>query len=78
MVSFEGYRDHHNLKSNEVQDLIWKKESLKADFLLTTEKDWVRMGKLIGEYPDLAYLRIKFTLLSGEAQFFKMIKERIG
>jgi tetraacyldisaccharide 4'-kinase len=78
LVSFGRYGDHHTFTAAEVRELILKKESHKADLLLTTEKDWVRMENLTGEYSDLAYLTVKFSLLGGESRFFKMIEERVG
>jgi tetraacyldisaccharide 4'-kinase len=77
LVSFDGFRDHHTFKATELQDLIRKKERSKAELLVTTEKDWVRLENLIGDYPDLAYLTIKFAILDGETRFFQMIRERM-
>jgi len=77
-IFFRGFRDHHAFNPTEIQDLIAKKEKLGADLLLTTEKDWVRMEDLGAEYPDLAYLRIEFWLLSGTDEFFRLVKERRG
>ena len=78
LVFFKGFEDHHSFHPEEIQDLMIKKGRLKADYLLTTEKDWVRMETLLPEYPDLAYLTITFTLLTGMDAFFRMVKDRIG
>lgn len=77
VVFFRGFRDHHPYRHHEIQDLITKKERLQADFLMTTEKDWVRMENLMVEYPDLGYLAIKFTILPEADTFFKMVKDRL-
>ena len=54
-----------------------ERRRLKADYLLTTEKDWVRMEGFVPSYPDLAYLTIKFSLLDDTERFFRMVKERV-
>ena len=77
LAFFRGFEDHHPFKRTEIGGLMTKKEKLKADCLLTTEKDWVRMENLVRGYPDLAYLSIKFTILYGADRFFKMIKDRV-
>ncbi len=76
LVFFKVFRDHHSYQSREIQELMTEKRRLKADFLLTTEKDWVRMESSIPQYPDLAYLTIKFSLLDDEDKFFRMVNEK--
>ncbi len=76
LVFFKVFRDHHPYQSREIQELMTEKRRLKADFLLTTEKDWVRMESFIPQYPDLAYLTIKFSLLDDEDKFFRMVNEK--
>ena len=55
--------------------MIAEKKNVGADYLITTEKDWVRLEHLADEYPDLAYLTIRFELLSEKDRFFQMIKK---
>ena len=78
LVFFKAFEDHHVFKHNEIHDLINKKERLRANYLLTTEKDWVRMENFAPECPDLAYLTVKFIVFSEENEFFNMVKERSG
>ncbi|HBF42794.1 MAG TPA: tetraacyldisaccharide 4'-kinase [Desulfobacteraceae bacterium] len=78
VVHFKGFRDHYQLKSDEIQELIKTKERLDGRYLLTTEKDWVRISSFKLLSPDLAYLRIKFALLSGQDDFFEIIKDGIN
>ena len=77
IVCFRGYEDHHSFHADEIKDLIAEKDRLEADLLLTTEKDWVRVDTLVPDYPDLACLTIKFSLLSEGDAFFRMVKERV-
>lgn len=78
LVFFKGFQDHYQFSHGEIEDLMAKKERIKADYLLTTEKDWVRLENLVTEYFDLAYLTIRFTLLSDQDRFFGMIKDSAG
>lgn len=76
LVFFKVFRDHHPYQSREIQELMTEKRRLKADYLLTTEKDWVRMENFVPAYPDLAYLTIKFSLLDDREKFFRMVNEK--
>jgi tetraacyldisaccharide 4'-kinase len=76
LVFFKVFRDHHPYHGREIQGLMTEKRRLNADYLLTTEKDWVRMEGFVPPYPDLAYLTIKFSLLDDREKFFKMVKEK--
>lgn len=76
LVLFRAFRDHHPFQHREIRDLMNEKRRLNVDYLLTTEKDWVRMEDVIPPYPDLGYLGVKFTLLRGEDIFFAKVKEK--
>ncbi len=76
-VFFKGFGDHYDFQTFDILKLIAQKESLKADFILTTEKDWVRMTDALSEYPDLAYLTIKMAMFYEEDKFFQWIREKI-
>jgi tetraacyldisaccharide 4'-kinase len=76
LVFFKVFRDHHPYQSREIQELMTEKRRLNADLVLTTEKDWVRMESFIPQYPDLAYLTIRFSLLDEEDKFFRMVHEK--
>ena len=77
LIFFKRFRDHHPFKDKEIQELVARKERMNADYLLTTEKDWVRLEHLEPKNPDLAFLAIKFALISRQELFFSMIRERI-
>ena len=79
LVYFRGFRDHYQFKQDEIRALIQMKERFGAQYLLTTEKDWVRMASFAPACPDMAYLCVKFALLPGQDDdFFKIIKDGIG
>ncbi len=77
LVLFRTFKDHHPFHHSEIRDLMNEKRRLNVDYVLTTEKDWVRLEGVIPPYPELGYLTIKFALLDGMDTFFAMVKERV-
>ena len=75
VMGFKCFRDHYIFNQEVFQNMIAEKKNVGADYLITTEKDWVRLEHLADEYPDLAYLTIRFELLSEKDRFFQMIKK---
>ena len=76
VVFFRGFRDHHSYTVEEVQDLAAEKGHCRADYLLTTEKDWVRMEEVVQGIPGMGYLTVEFALWDKEA-FFDMVRARM-
>lgn len=77
VMFFYSFPDHHIYRQEEIQRLIEiaKKKNLK--YLITTEKDWVKIKALIGDEFQIGYVGIRFDLLGRERDFFKIIKERV-
>ncbi len=78
VVYFRGFRDHYQFKRDEIQMLIQMKEEFGAQYLLTTEKDWMRIASYAPAYHDMAYLCVEFSLLSDQDAFFKIVKDSIN
>jgi len=77
VIHFETFSDHHFFSENEIEELVsWKKRP-NVDFLLTTEKDWMRIDGKIDPNLDIALLTIKIDFLSGANTFFESIKRGI-
>lgn len=76
LVSFTRFKDHHVFSVDDFRGLIAEKEGRGAEYLMSTEKDWVRLEGLIPEYPDMGFLEIQFTFVSGREEFFGMVRER--
>lgn len=58
------YRDHHSYSQNDINRMVKECETLGCDFLVTTEKDMVKLKRL--KVPDnLFCLEIRFVLESG-------------
>ena len=77
VIHFEAFPDHHLFVQKELGNLLSHKKALEADFLLTTEKDWVRIDGRVKVDVDIAVLEIKMGLLSDSDAFFEMIMEGI-
>lgn len=71
---FRAFRDHHRFAQSELQELVAERQKLGADLLVTTEKDYVRLGQLAPTENHLGYLTIRFQILSGADTFFDMIR----
>lgn len=72
---FKGFRDHHNYRAEEIRVLAAEKEHCGADYLLTTEKDWVRMENTAQGIAGIGYLTVEFALWDTEA-FFDMVRTK--
>jgi len=75
---YKAFPDHHYFNHDEIRDLMDEKEKTGADFIITTEKDWARLVNVIPGDPALAYLTIRFDLLSERTRFFDIVRETIG
>ena len=75
VVSFKRFDDHHPFQRREIQALMDERKSLHADYLLTTEKDWVRMEGIVPPTRDLAYLTIRMDVWDKKEALFRMVRE---
>jgi tetraacyldisaccharide 4'-kinase len=77
VIHFKAFSDHHSFRKHEIEKLSsWEKQS-NVDFLLTTEKDWVRITPTIPSDWNIAMLTIKIELIAGTNSFFDHIKQGI-
>jgi len=83
LVQFEGFRDHYPFDRDEIKELIRMKERIGARYLLTTEKDWMRIAPFdfttaAPMHNDLAYLSVRFAFLPGEEGIFGIIRNGLS
>jgi tetraacyldisaccharide 4'-kinase len=76
VAGFKGFRDHHAFLRPELQELISERRRLNADLLITTEKDYVRLGNLASGESTLGYLTVRFRIISEAETFFELIRGR--
>lgn len=56
------FMDHHNFKEKDLLRIERRAEQMEADYILTTEKDFVKFPKHLN-IPNLYVLKIEFTML---------------
>ena len=83
VVQFKGFRDHYPFDGDEIRELIRMKERIGARYLLTTEKDWMRIAPLAFNmaapmHNDLAYLSVRFAFLPGQEGIFGIIRNGLS
>jgi len=71
VVFFKEFPDHYWFKKKEIEEIIKIKEKEKADYILTTEKDWVR---IMDKKWDIGYIKTKLEIRNREI-FFRLIDE---
>ncbi len=73
LVVREQYADHHRYTQQEIIDFINQAKAAGADFIVTTEKDAVRIPKLDRRDVPMYFLRIEIDILSGQESFDQCI-----
>mgnify|MGYP000846555758 FL=1 len=56
------FKDHHNFKTKDIALIRKKAEKMDADYILTTEKDLVKLPDNLN-ISNLYVLKIEFTML---------------
>ncbi len=78
IIHFEAFPDHHPFSFQELSRLEDVRKKTGAQWLVTTEKDWMRIKSEGIPCPDsLRFLRIVFTLMPGSEGLLTMISKRI-
>ena len=73
VVDFCGFSDHYSYKKEDLTRLVRLKSQREAQYILTTEKDWMRIAAIWSECSEIAYLSIQFSFLPGQEGIFRMI-----
>ena len=75
VIEFKRFKDHYPFTAQDLEELIHVKSAAGAHFLVTTEKDWMRLPCLGPANADLAYLSIRFRFLPGQDGVLRMIQD---
>ena len=73
LVLRDHYADHHRYSQQEIINFINEAKTAGAEFIVTTEKDAVRIPRLDRCDVPLYYLRIEIDILSGQESFAQCI-----
>ena len=74
VIYCERYADHHRYHAQEIIDAVNKAADMRADALLTTEKDAVRFPRLETTPVPVFYLRVDIELLDGAENFQEAVE----
>jgi tetraacyldisaccharide 4'-kinase len=77
VLGFTGYPDHYSFGDDDFEALASWSRRPEIDFLLTTEKDWVRIEETIGGDLNIAVLEIKIELLEDGHVLFDIMERGI-
>lgn len=67
VILFRSFPDHYNYSSKDIIGLIFEAKGKGADYLLTTEKDAVKLSPHIGTTIPLLFVSIEMKLLRGDS-----------
>ncbi len=73
LVLRQHYADHHRYSQQEIIDFINAAKAAGAEYILTTEKDAVRIPRLDRRDVPMLFLRIEIDILSGQESFDQCI-----
>ncbi len=73
LVLTDSYADHHRYTQQEIIDFVNQAKAVGAEFIVTTEKDAVRIPKLGRCDVPIYFLRIEIDILSGQESFDQCI-----
>ena len=73
LVLKDHFADHHRYTQQEIIDFVNQAKAAGAEFIVTTEKDAVRIPRLDRCDVPLFYLRIQIDILSGQESFDQCI-----
>ncbi|MDD5201050.1 MAG: tetraacyldisaccharide 4'-kinase [Terrimicrobiaceae bacterium] len=69
------YTDHHRYSDNEVEAFIARCARRNIEAILTTEKDAVRIPRLLDPELPLYYLRVEIEILKGQESWQRLIAQ---
>ncbi len=75
ILSFRAFGDHYPFTREDLIKLEEERRAIRAEMLITTEKDWSRVRGIVFDEKNIALLSIKFVIKPDEQLFFSYIKE---
>ena len=73
IVGIKRFKDHYSYNKKSILKIIQLAKNLKADYILTTEKDWVKIKPL---KPDFIFVILKIELSLSEKKKMKEILKK--
>jgi len=69
------YTDHHRYSDKEIESFIARCARRNVDAILTTEKDAVRIPRLLDAEVPMYYLRVEIEILKGQESWQRLIAQ---
>ncbi|MDZ4163529.1 MAG: tetraacyldisaccharide 4'-kinase [Smithellaceae bacterium] len=77
VAAYRIFPDHHIYRPGDLDDLLPLCEENKVDFLITTEKDAVKLVDYRESIPDWHILRIELAIIPDQAAFYSFLASRL-
>lgn len=74
LVAADRFADHHRYQAQEVINAVNRADELGASALITTEKDAVRLPRLVNPAVPVYYLRVEIEILAGAENFHEAVR----
>ncbi|MFZ4774130.1 MAG: tetraacyldisaccharide 4'-kinase [Terrimicrobiaceae bacterium] len=70
----KSYADHHRFTAREIESFIRRCGRKELDAILTTEKDAVRIPRILEPEVPFYYLRVEIEILAGQASWDRFVE----
>jgi len=77
LIKFSEFPDHHPYSNRELDEIVKSAMDLSAEFIFTTEKDYVRIAHKIKWPIDLIVIGIEISFGENDIAFKSFIKNRL-
>jgi tetraacyldisaccharide 4'-kinase len=77
LENLSGFPDHHQYSDKELDEILKSATDLSAEFIFTTEKDYVRIAHKIKWPMDLVIIGIEISFGENDIAFKSFIKRRL-
>jgi tetraacyldisaccharide 4'-kinase len=74
----QSFADHHRYSRREIDRFLKRCVRREVSCVLTTEKDAVRMPRLMNQEIPIRYLRIEIEILKGQEEWDRLIDSLIS
>lgn len=74
----QSFADHHRYSRSEMNRFLSRCLRRGVEYILTTEKDAVRMPHLLNQEIPIRYLRIEIEILRGQEEWDRMIDQLVS
>lgn len=78
IIKFREFPDHHSYSDNDLEEIIQTAKDSDANFIVTTDKDYVRFAKKIAFPVSLVVLGIKISFLGEDNTFTAFIQDQLA